>query len=79
MYNEEESKGIRCACVEMINSKSGSGKGRKEKGVEREYRGFSTVFVILSNKCRYGKLLKSECQAVDSQVIIIFSVPSGML
>lgn len=36
--------------IRMINSKSESGEGRDEKGMEREDTGVSTVFVIFSFK-----------------------------
>ena len=36
---------------------------------------FAEILGEVSNHCQYGKMLESECQAVDSQVIIIFAIP----
>lgn len=45
------------------------------KGGEGKKEGNRKNVSFLSNHCQYGKMLESECQAVDSQVIIIFAIP----
>lgn len=54
------------------------GKGERN-GIGKESRGASTLSVIFSFKqVSIWENVKSECQAVDSQAIIIFSVPFWM-
>lgn len=59
VYNESKRKKRYKKCMGMITNKGGWGKERVMGG-EGIWSSFSFNVLLLSNKCQYGKMLKSE-------------------